>query len=995
MKATTSFLGGSAADTLMGNEGNDWIEGGEGFDGLSGENSELFFNSPIIGHDVLNGQGNDTDYDGESGDDIMVQGAGIQRNNGMLGFDWVIQKGDPNGGSIDLGISRFANQLALTLRDRNDSVEGASGWKFNDTLIGTNAPTGAVGDPAGGIVGGPATDSMLLSQNVALVAGLGDFLKLTPGALRGQTVGADATPFANLPTDTTVFDPQNGGDILLGGAGSDTIFGKAGNDLIDGDRWLNVRIEVHANKDGTGPVLRSIDSLNEISADMLAGRINPGQLQIVRELITDGALASDRDVAQYAGERGDYTITRNANGTVTITDNVVTPILVTDPFTGVVAPDALLGDEGSDTLSNMEFVRFTDRDAAGVETGTFTDVSVAAPTGSVRITGTENVLTADRSGIIDLNGLPGANGFDYQWQSSIDGVSVWTNASGNSTNQNYTVPVGSTNFYRVVVSYTDNDGINETMISAMTARVGSNVNIPETVNGTADANLINGRIGNDTLNGLNGDDVLNGGAGNDILNGGDGDDTLNGGSGNDALNGGNGIDTASYADAITAVAVSLAITTSQNTGTGTGLDTLTSMENLTGGTVGDTLTGSTGDNVINGGGGGDIISGGAGNDTLLGSTGNDNISGGADNDSLFGENGTDTLNGGAGNDILAGGNGNDTINGDAGNDLIRFTIGDETDTVNGGADVDTLAITGLAGSDTLNVVSVGTTLTQFQGGAVTNVEFVTADLLAGTDTLSYGGNAAANGVIVDLAAATATGFSSIANIENVTGGSGANSLTGNANANALNGGAGADTLNGGAGADNLNGGTGADIFIGGFGADIINTGATNDNVQDKVRFGATGDYGDTVYSFDTNGPTAAGDDRIEFSGALNTLFDDITNNDTFQFVSGNGVNGGDTAVNLNTTAEGLFLNGANGEGVTTGNLTNANAVANEFNSEFALTAANGKSTLLVINDTGGNSAALWQWTQSGGGEITAAELTLIALINANSTLQTDNLGLVT
>ena len=186
-KATTSFSAAMAPMALMGNEGDDWIEGGEGFDGLSGENSELFFNSPIIGHDVLNGQGNDTDYDGESGDDIMVQGAGIQRNNGMLGFDWSIQKGDPNGGNIDLGISRFVNQQALTLRDRNNSVEGASGWKFNDTLIGTSSPTGAVGDPAGGIVGGPATDSMLLSQNVSLINGLEAFLKLAPGALRGQT----------------------------------------------------------------------------------------------------------------------------------------------------------------------------------------------------------------------------------------------------------------------------------------------------------------------------------------------------------------------------------------------------------------------------------------------------------------------------------------------------------------------------------------------------------------------------------------------------------------------------------------------------------------------------------------------------------------------------------------------------------------------------------------------------------------------------------------
>ncbi|MGL5289112.1 MAG: peroxidase family protein, partial [Aeromonas sp.] len=75
-------LGGSAGDLLLGNEGDDWMEGGEGFDTLAGENSELFFNSTIVGHDVLNGQGNDTDYDGEAGDDIMVQGAGIQRSNG-------------------------------------------------------------------------------------------------------------------------------------------------------------------------------------------------------------------------------------------------------------------------------------------------------------------------------------------------------------------------------------------------------------------------------------------------------------------------------------------------------------------------------------------------------------------------------------------------------------------------------------------------------------------------------------------------------------------------------------------------------------------------------------------------------------------------------------------------------------------------------------------------------------------------------------------------
>ncbi|MEY4862438.1 MAG: hypothetical protein RLZ51_533, partial [Pseudomonadota bacterium] len=113
--------GGSGSNFLKGNEGDDWIEGGDGsagFDGLAGENSELFFNSSIIGHDVLNGRGGDTDYDGESGDDIMVQNAGIQRNNGMAGFDWAIHKGDAVAANSDLGIPIFANQQAVILRDR-------------------------------------------------------------------------------------------------------------------------------------------------------------------------------------------------------------------------------------------------------------------------------------------------------------------------------------------------------------------------------------------------------------------------------------------------------------------------------------------------------------------------------------------------------------------------------------------------------------------------------------------------------------------------------------------------------------------------------------------------------------------------------------------------------------------------------------------------------------------------------------------------------------
>jgi Ca2+-binding RTX toxin-like protein len=762
-------LGGTGGDGLLGNEGSDWIEGGEGFDGLSGENSDLFFNSPIIGHDVLNGQGNDTDYDGESGDDIMFGNVGITRANGMLGFDWVIQKGDTNtsGAVIDLGLSRFINQQALTLRDRNDSVEGASGWKYNDTLIGTNTPNGGVG-AGGGIVGGPATDSMLLSQNVALINGLEAFLKLTPGALRGQTVGADATPFSALPVDTTVFDPTNGGDILLGGAGNDIIFGKAGNDLMDGDRWLNVRIEVHANKDGTGALVTnnahvgldgSVDSLNEIKSDMLAGLINPGQLVIVRELVsnslTTNGLATANDYAQYAGFWTEYTLTRNGNGTITVTDNTLAPILVTDPLTGVAAPEALLNNEGTDTLSNFEFLRFTNRDANGVATGTFTDISTVqqAATGAPVIvdanggTPTEGqALTVNTASIADANGV---GAFSFQWQVAAIGSGVWTNivvGAANGTGQNTATYTPGQNqvgqSLRVVVTFVDAFGVTETVTSVPTAGVG------DLFTGTAGVDNPPLTAFDDVANGLGGDDILNGLAGNDLLNGGTGADTLTGGAdrdtvngdggadriiatvgdGNDIYNGGADVDTYDLSGTNAGATLTfVAGTTVVSASSETGNDTLVNIENFIGSQGNDSITVNGGVNVIDGQGGDDVVNAGGNNDTVTGGSGNDTLNGENGNDTLDGGIGADALNGGGGADTLVGGADNDTLSGGTENDILLGGAG--VDNLNGGNGVDTL--TGGIGNDLMD-------------GGVGNDFFVFAsgfgnDTILGFDANAVGG----------------------------------------------------------------------------------------------------------------------------------------------------------------------------------------------------------------------------------------------------------------
>ncbi|MGI9405448.1 MAG: peroxidase family protein, partial [Hyphomicrobiaceae bacterium] len=79
---------GTDENIFFGGEGNDWLEGNGSNNLVQGDNGDPFLNSTITGHDVfLPGLGDD-DYDSGSGDDVMVGGVGIQRFEGVNGFDW-------------------------------------------------------------------------------------------------------------------------------------------------------------------------------------------------------------------------------------------------------------------------------------------------------------------------------------------------------------------------------------------------------------------------------------------------------------------------------------------------------------------------------------------------------------------------------------------------------------------------------------------------------------------------------------------------------------------------------------------------------------------------------------------------------------------------------------------------------------------------------------------------------------------------------------------
>ena len=140
-------------------------------------------------------------------------------------------------------------------------------------------------------------------------------------------------------------------------------------------------------------------------------------------------------------------------------------------------------------------------------------------------------------------------------------------------------------------------------------------------------------------------DILYGLAGDDSLSGLAGNDTLVGGAGLDTLDGGAGRDTVLYTDTVMAVQVTLNGANDVILRFGDlSEDVLRSVEDVVGGTVGDTLTGDALANQLSGGGG---------NDTLSGMGGNDALSGGPGSDILKGGLGTDTLDGGLGRDAAS------------------------------------------------------------------------------------------------------------------------------------------------------------------------------------------------------------------------------------------------------------------------------------------------------------------------------------------------------
>ncbi|HEX2174608.1 MAG TPA: peroxidase family protein [Nocardioidaceae bacterium] len=346
-------LGGDDLDTVFGDEGDDWIEGGAGpFNLLQGDNGNPFANDPDGGHDVLDGDGGEQDFDAEGGDDIMLMGPGIQRAEGMLGFDWTTHKGDPQPADSDMGFTGLLPPTVGTLRDRFDLVEGLSGWKHDDVLRGD----GGIPQELEGIT--TPEDHKLTEAGINRIQGLADL----------------------LPDGATSYSK---GNIILGGGGSDTMEGRGGDDIIHGDAWLDVSLRVPDLStpnnladttlvDGMRSTALVENGFNRTLEQLVfAGRINPGDISIVRR-VRPGTPGDDIDVAVFSDIRSNYDCQLDGDPaeicsavtnteieqatTITVTHVTVPP--GTEPEED--APDDGVQNDGIDTLTNVERLVFSD-----------------------------------------------------------------------------------------------------------------------------------------------------------------------------------------------------------------------------------------------------------------------------------------------------------------------------------------------------------------------------------------------------------------------------------------------------------------------------------------------------------------------------------------------------------------------------------------------------------------------------------------------------------
>lgn len=405
-KTTAQNTGGAGTDTLTGVE---HLYGSAYNDILTGD---------AKGNFLYGGDGDDK-LSGGAGDDHLSGGTGVNVIDGGDGWDTIDYAFSDVGVTINLS---GAPAPQISIPDGVDtivSVEAAMGSAYKDYIVGNDAENYLFGDagddvlfgigghdtldggegddilrgsfrkPGDVLLGGAGNDQIIVwtgvgSEGDATVvdggAGVDDliFSSISDITLDLSTAGDQviAPGVHMIVSNIENVMGGNGNDRLTGDADANVIIGGLGDDALDGGAGFDIAsyagdqaVRVDLSKTGPQDTRGAgIDTLNNfeglkgsLKGDILIGDAKDNTLEGGSgDDILDGGAGAD--AAIFLGSSTEYTWTLNANGTWTVK-----------------------GLEGTDTLLNIETLKFNDKSVALSPSATTVTVDSLLNTEKVKV----------------------------------------------------------------------------------------------------------------------------------------------------------------------------------------------------------------------------------------------------------------------------------------------------------------------------------------------------------------------------------------------------------------------------------------------------------------------------------------------------------------------------------------------------------------------------------------------------------------------------------
>ena len=530
--------------------------GGTDDDGAAGEGDTINVDVEGIlggsGADVLAGDANDNHLSGNGGADVLAGGDGADTLDGGDDDDRFDQ-GGTNDGPDDITSGPGVDALDYSMRSTALNVD----LRAHQPGVGEAGEGDDLYDDVERGLAGDGDDTMTGSSSAnRLDGGAGDD---TIQALGGNDdlFGAEGADFLQGGDDQDVLHAGAGADINNGGNGTDTLTYAARTDRVvihlDGQR-----------NDGADP-----------SGNGFSG----------------AAEENDRDVAVEVAVAG--------SGDDRITGNVQANTLAGGPGDDILDPrlgnDTVDGGDGNDTMTYAKYAGsqpVTLRLDGLANDGTMGESDHDVGIESAIAGGGNDVLVGNAGD----NRLVGSGGNDV-----LEGGLGSDTLDGRAGIDTMTY-AGRTENLAIILDNARNDG-------ADTNGNGGSSTLEE---GDEDQSIENAIGGS-------GNDRVTGNARSNTVRGGDGDDVVDGGPGGDTVDGGNGTDTMFYGFRSAADRVAVILDGARNDGSdpdGNGVsaageenDRDVAIENATGGSGNDLLTGNPSLNVLDGRTGNDLLRG--------------------------------------------------------------------------------------------------------------------------------------------------------------------------------------------------------------------------------------------------------------------------------------------------------------------------------------------------------------------------------------------------